>query len=80
MCLNIGTLKTINFPFGTNGKLIDLGVQILRHIRVIGLTLCKVYMCISLGHVAQSVGHLPRKSEVRGLISGLATYFCFSSS
>ena len=26
MCLNIGTLKTINFPFGTNGV---LGVPIL---------------------------------------------------
>ena len=26
MCLNIGTLKTIIFPFGTNGKLMVLGV------------------------------------------------------
>ena len=30
------------------------------------------------GHVALSVGHLIRKSEVLGLIPGLATYFCFS--
>ena len=30
------------------------------------------------GRVAQSVGHLTRKSEVPGLISGLATYFRFS--
>ena len=30
------------------------------------------------GHVAQSVGHLTRKSEVLGLIPGLATYFRFS--
>ena len=29
MCLNIGTHKTINFPFGTNGKLMVLGVPIL---------------------------------------------------
>ena len=28
--------------------------------------------------VAQSVGHLTHKSEVLGLIPGLATYFCFS--
>ena len=30
------------------------------------------------GRVAQSVGHLIRKSEVLGSIPGLATYFCFS--
>ena len=29
MCSNIGTPKTINFPFGTNGKLMILGVPIL---------------------------------------------------
>ena len=30
------------------------------------------------GRVAQSVGHLTRKSEVLGSISGMATYFRFS--
>ena len=39
-------------------------------------------MCISLpslpGCVAQSVGHLTRKSGVLGSIPGLATYFRFS--
>ena len=30
------------------------------------------------GHVAQSVGHLTRKSEVLGSIPGLAPYFRFS--
>ena len=30
------------------------------------------------GHVAQSVGHLTRKSGVLGSIPGLATYFHFS--
>ena len=30
------------------------------------------------GHVAQSVGHLTRKSQVLGSIPGLATYFRFS--
>ena len=30
----VGRLKIINFPFGTNGKLIVLGVPILKHITV----------------------------------------------
>ena len=30
------------------------------------------------GRVAQSVGHLTRKSGVLGSTPGLATYFCFS--
>ena len=34
MCLNIGTPKTINFPFGTNEKLMVLGVPILKYFRV----------------------------------------------
>ena len=29
-----GYLKTINFPFETNGKLMILGVPILKHLRV----------------------------------------------
>ena len=33
MCLNIGTSKTINFPSGTNGKLMVLGVPILKLFR-----------------------------------------------
>ena len=37
MCLIIGTPKTINFPVGTNGKLMVLGVPILKHFRVIML-------------------------------------------
>ena len=35
----MGHLKTINFPFGTNGKFIILGVPILKHIRVIWMLL-----------------------------------------
>ena len=31
-CLNIGTPKTINFPFVPNGKLMILGVPIFKHI------------------------------------------------
>ena len=34
MCLNIRTPKNINFPFETNGKLMILGVPILKHFRV----------------------------------------------
>ena len=35
MCPNFGTPKIINFPFGTNGKLLILGVPILKHITVV---------------------------------------------
>ena len=34
--------------------------------------------CYQPGRVAQSVGHLTRKSGVLGSIPGLATYFRFS--
>ena len=37
-------------------------------------------MKIEPGRVAQSVGHLTRKSEVLGSIPGLATYFRVSSA
>ena len=33
--LIFGTPKIMNFPFGTNGKFIILGVPILKHIRVL---------------------------------------------
>ena len=35
----MGLLKTINFPFGTNGKLMVLSVPILKHFRVFHLLL-----------------------------------------
>ena len=54
MCLNIGTPKNVNFPFETNGKLMVLGVPILKHFRVnhcinlfIG-TRTKCYLVIAL--------------------------------
>ena len=34
MCLNIGTPKIVNFSFEINGKLMALGVPILKHFRV----------------------------------------------
>ena len=33
--LHIGTPKTINFPFGTNGKLMILCVPVFKNIRVL---------------------------------------------
>ena len=35
MCSNIGTPNNHHFPFGTNGKVVVLGVPILKHFRVI---------------------------------------------
>ena len=37
ICLNFGTPKVSNFPFGTNGKLVILHVQILKHIGYIAI-------------------------------------------
>ena len=34
MCLNIGSPNNHHFPFGTNGKVLVLGVPILKHFRV----------------------------------------------
>ena len=41
-------------------------------------TFYKCYFSTAPGRVAQSVGHLTRKSGVLGSITGLATYFRFS--
>ena len=129
----LGHLKNINFSFETNGKLIVLGVPILKHFRVVLLkveivkaqiimkpvqpsellVICQMmcFLChISRrqegkrlvlkidnplnkpnafnfgspmympGRVAQSVGHLTRKSGVLGSIPGRATYFFVSPS
>ena len=35
ICLNYGTPKTINFPFGTNGKLIMLDVLICKNFQIL---------------------------------------------
>ena len=34
MCISTGTLKTINFPCVLNGKLMVLGVRLLKHSRL----------------------------------------------
>ena len=41
-------------------------------------TICNIISSLSPGRVAQSVGHLTRKSGVLGSIPGLATYCRFS--
>ena len=38
MCSIIGTPNNHHFPFGTNGKVVVLGVPILKHFRVEGIT------------------------------------------
>ena len=52
MCLNIGTHKTVNFPFETNGKLMVSDVPILKHFRVLLVSRVFKYafvrVCISL--------------------------------
>ena len=44
MCLNIGTPNNHHFPFGTNGKVVVLGVQILKHFRVSTLWYIVIYI------------------------------------
>ena len=52
--------------------------KVMPHFRFCSrITLSKRYLEKGPGHVAQSVGHLTRKSEVLGSIPGLAIYFCF---
>ena len=43
--LNIGRPENINFPFGTNEKLIILGVPILKHFRVCCTPKFHLYFC-----------------------------------
>ena len=56
------------------------GVRNSRSIRAISVRATEVllYLDIMPGRVAQSVGHLTRKSGVLGSIPGLATYSRFS--
>ena len=53
-------LKSINFPFRTNGKLIVLGVPILKHFRVLqGLQLFQFNFCI-----LKNVGSASKRNKV----------------
>ena len=56
MCLNIETPKNINFPLETNGKLMVLGVPILKHFRVLMHVFSKlfaVFLAASFLHMSQ---------------------------
>ena len=69
-----------------NGRIIFLKESLFTFILFIRSTLEGAWFAIYVlnnspfqpGRVAQSVGHLTRKSEVLGSIPGLATYFRFS--
>ena len=43
MCFKLGHLQSINYPFGTNGKLMVLGVPILNHLRVDSWVKCNTF-------------------------------------
>ena len=64
MCLNIGTLKTVNFPFGTNGKLMVLGVPILKHFSIYkdilfcdaaDVAVAKMYLCFKYNYTSATI-------------------------
>ena len=67
MCLNIGTPKNINFPFETNGKLMILGVPILKHFRV------------NWRKVIASFQNFSNKNLDLGLLAIPRQLFCFGS-
>ena len=47
-CFNIGILKTTNFPFVPNGKLMVLNVPVFKHIRAASLRDCTVFYIADL--------------------------------
>ena len=57
MCLNTGTAKNVNFSFETNGKLMALGVPILKHFRVVFSQLPVIFLSYDF-RVADKVGFL----------------------
>ena len=56
----------------------EVGLEIDILLFVLPCIFLSPYIFRQPGHVAQSVGHLTRKSGVLGSIPGLATYFRFS--
>ena len=42
--LNFRTPRSVNFPFGTNGKLSILGVQIFKHMMVFEFTSSRIML------------------------------------
>ena len=67
MCLNTGTPKNINFSFETNGKLMALGVPILKHFRV--MWDCEPSICPNLNVKFDSFFFRPAKiTDIQKLI------------
>ena len=64
------------------GKWVSEGWMAALRCFVLVVIICCAYwtslLQLEVGRVAQSVGHLTRKSGILGSIPGLATYFCFS--
>ena len=48
MCPNIGTPSIHHFPFGINGKVVVLGVPILKHLRVVQTKYALMHMSNSI--------------------------------
>ena len=48
ICLNIGTPKTTNITFGTNGRVIVICVAMLKHIRLcLQIMFCNLFVLVS---------------------------------
>ena len=71
MCLNIGTPKNINFSFETNGKLMALGVPILKHIRVCAHTFASNWEIPFLNQWKEKWKHVARL----GIEPGISGYW-----
>ena len=64
MCSNIGTPKIINFPFGTNGKLMVLGVPILKHFRVGVVNRPSVFESLKFYRILPKLNEFPQSLEI----------------
>ena len=56
MCLNTGTPKNINFSLETNGKLMALGVPILKHFRVCSFAASSTLFKMSMPYLEMNDG------------------------
>ena len=61
MCLDIGTPKNINFSFETNGKLIALGVPILKQFRVCSTNVFRLKPTENQGYASKNRFHLIKR-------------------
>ena len=71
-------VKSCEKNYGSISEFFDSNVGLLQGEVISPLLFSLFINDIEPGGVAQSVGHLTRKSEILGSIPGLATYFRFS--